>query len=139
MFTGEICEVFQDSYSAEHLWTAASALVQVVCKETVCTDRHLRCFIKKMLLKSSQNSQENACVGVSFLINLQAWGLHIYWKKTPTEGSSCEFLGTCLLHKTSSLRIQSVNSFSLSSRLWTCLLHSMNMFRNISYTRYFLN
>ena len=27
-----------------------------------------------MLLKISQNSQENTCVGVSFLIKLQAWG-----------------------------------------------------------------
>ena len=99
VFTSEICEVFQDSYSAEHLWTAASALIQVVCTETICTERHLRSFIKKMLLKISQNSQGNACVGVSFLINLQAWGLHIYWKKTPTEGSSCEFLGTCFYIK----------------------------------------
>ena len=28
---------------------------------------HRRCSIKKMLLKSSQNSQVNTCVGVSFL------------------------------------------------------------------------
>ena len=30
-----------------------------------------RCFIQKMLLKMSQNSQENTSVGVSFLIKLQ--------------------------------------------------------------------
>ena len=27
-----------------------------------------------MFLKISQNSQENACVRISFLIKLQAWG-----------------------------------------------------------------
>ena len=29
---------------------------------------------KKVLLKSSQNSQKNTCVGVTFFIKLQAWG-----------------------------------------------------------------
>ena len=31
-----------------------------------------------MFLKLSQNSQENTCVRVSFLIKLQAWGQNIY-------------------------------------------------------------
>ena len=31
-----------------------------------------RCSVKKVLLKISQNSQENTCARVSFLINLQA-------------------------------------------------------------------
>ena len=33
-----------------------------------------RCSVKKMFLEISQNSQENTCVRVSFLIKLQAWG-----------------------------------------------------------------
>ena len=32
------------------------------------------CSIKKVSLEILQNSQENPCVGVSFLIKLQAWG-----------------------------------------------------------------
>ena len=31
-----------------------------------------RCSVKKVFLETSQNSQENACVRVSFLIKLQA-------------------------------------------------------------------
>ena len=30
------------------------------------------CFLEKVLLKVSQNSQENTCFGVSFSLNLQA-------------------------------------------------------------------
>ena len=33
-----------------------------------------RCSAKKVFLVISQNSQENTCVTVSFLINLQNWG-----------------------------------------------------------------
>ena len=34
-----------------------------------------RCSVKKVFLEISQNSQENACARVSFLIKLQALGL----------------------------------------------------------------
>ena len=34
--------------------------------------------MQKVFLKISQNSQENTCVVVSFLINLQARGLQLY-------------------------------------------------------------
>ena len=33
---------------------------------------------KKVFLEISQDSQENSCVRVSFLIKLQAWGLQLY-------------------------------------------------------------
>ena len=36
----------------------------------------LRCFVKKVFLENSENWQENTCVRDSFLIKLQAWGLH---------------------------------------------------------------
>ena len=39
---------------------------------------HRRCSLKKGVLKKSQNSQENSCVGVSFFIKLQATGLQLY-------------------------------------------------------------
>ena len=42
---------------------------------------HRRCFIKKVLLKISQNSQENTCARVSFLMNLQVLGLQRYEKR----------------------------------------------------------
>ena len=37
-----------------------------------------RCSVKKVFLEILQNSQENTCVRVSFLIKLQASGLHVY-------------------------------------------------------------
>ena len=37
-----------------------------------------RCSVKKVFLESSQNSQENTCARVSFLIKLQASGLQLY-------------------------------------------------------------
>ena len=42
------------------------------CTETVA----LRCSVKKVFRKISQNSQENTCAGISFLIRFQAsWWL----------------------------------------------------------------
>ena len=34
--------------------------------------------VKNLFLEISQNSQENTCARVSFLIKLQAWGLERY-------------------------------------------------------------
>ena len=39
---------------------------------------HRRCSIKKVFLEISQNSQENTCARVSFLIKLQTWSLQLY-------------------------------------------------------------
>ena len=39
---------------------------------------HWRFSIQKVLLKIPQNSQENICARVSFLIKLQASGLQLY-------------------------------------------------------------
>ena len=44
------------------------------CPETVSP----KCFVKKVVLYISQNSQENACATVSFLIKLQASGLQLH-------------------------------------------------------------
>ena len=39
------------------------------------------CSVKKVFLGISQNSQENTCTRVSFLIKLQAWGQTLFFKK----------------------------------------------------------
>ena len=44
-----------------------------------------------MLLEISENSQENICARVSFLIELQVWDLKLYQKETLAQVFSCEF------------------------------------------------
>ena len=48
-------------------------------------------FCKKVFLEILQNSQENNCARLSFLITLQASSLHLYWKRDSTQAFSCEF------------------------------------------------
>ena len=50
-----------------------------------------RCSVKMVLLKFSQNSQENTCAEVSFLIKLQAEACNFIKKETLAEVFSCEF------------------------------------------------
>ena len=50
-----------------------------------------RCSVKKVFLKISQNSQENTCAKVSFLIKLQASG-------TPLVAASAYHLGESQTH-----------------------------------------
>ena len=47
-------------------------------------------FCKKVFLEVSQNSQENTCARVSFLIKLQAWGLQLYKKEAQVQVFSSE-------------------------------------------------
>ena len=62
---------------------------------------------KKVFLEISQNSQENTCASVSFLVKLQASSLQFYFikKETLTQVISCEFCeiskntsGDCFCH-----------------------------------------
>ena len=55
---------------------------------------HQRCYAKKLFLKISQNSQENNCARVSFLIRLQASACSFIKKETLTEVFSCEYCKT---------------------------------------------
>ena len=48
---------------------------------------HRRCSVKKVSLKNSQNSQENTCAGVSFLIKLQAVACNFTKKRCSGTGS----------------------------------------------------
>ena len=50
-----------------------------------------RCSVKKLFLETSQNSQENTCARVSFLIKLQASGPNFMKKETLIQVFSCEF------------------------------------------------
>ena len=47
--------------------------------------------MKKVLLKISQNSQENTCSRVSFLMKLQAKACYFIKKETLVQVISCEF------------------------------------------------
>ena len=42
---------------------------------------HTRCSVKKGVLRITQNSQENTCAKVSFLIKLQASGQSLFFNK----------------------------------------------------------
>ena len=52
--------------------------------------RHRRCPVKKIFLKIPQNSQENTCAIVSFLIKLPQ-ACNLVKKETLTQVFSCEF------------------------------------------------
>ena len=56
------------------------------CSEAVVQ----RCYGKKMLLKISQNSQENTC-GSLFFNKVLSWGLQLYKKVTLAQVFSCKF------------------------------------------------
>ena len=49
-----------------------------------------RCSVKKVFMKISQNSQENTCQRVSFLIKLQAKACNFFKKETLAQVFSCE-------------------------------------------------
>ena len=49
------------------------------------------CFVRKMFLEISQNSLENTCARVSFLINFQASACNLLKKRLLTQVFSYEF------------------------------------------------
>ena len=50
-----------------------------------------RCSLRSLLRKNSLLSQENTCAEVSLLINVQAYMLQFYIKKTAAQVFFCEF------------------------------------------------
>ena len=44
-----------------------------------------RCFLRKVALEISQNSQENTCAGIPFLKKLETGGLQLYQKQAPAQ------------------------------------------------------
>ena len=76
VLTTKIVRKLTENYSAEK-WSAWSQ--QKLQKSKAVVQRF---SLSKVLLKISQNSQENTCGRVSFLIKLQAWGFfieHLWW------------------------------------------------------------
>ena len=65
------------------------------CNETIhklgSKSSHLRCYVRKVFLEILQNSQENTCSRVSFLIELQASTCNVIKKETLTQMFFCEF------------------------------------------------
>ena len=86
---------------------------------------------KKVFLEISQNSQENTCARVSFLVKLQASSLQFYFikKETLTQVISCEFCeiskntsGDCFCHLSKSF-----------DKLYGNIVHKMQIqMRNLS-------
>ena len=60
---------------------------------------HRKCSIKKVFLEISQNSQENTCARVSFLMKFQASGCNFIKRETLAQAFSCEF---CQIFKNTS-------------------------------------
>ena len=48
-------------------------LCEIIHTWKICLDNNMTLFLKVCVLKISQYSKENTCVGVSFLIKLQVW------------------------------------------------------------------
>ena len=88
---------------------------------------HPRWSEKNVVLKFLQNSQENTCVGVSFLIKLQALDLQLDLKKRIQHRcfpmNNAKFLIT-VFYRTTSVAA-SVNSKTLDPRLTTALCISV--------------
>ena len=71
VFSWKRCEIFQNTF----LYRTSPAAVSVLTpkkhvfggyRKKPLRSSHQRCFIKKVFLKTSQNSQENTCARVSF-------------------------------------------------------------------------
>ena len=67
--------------------TIVDALKLDLARSTVAQ----RCSVKKVFLEISQNSQENTCARVSFLITLQATTCNVIKKETLTQVFFCEY------------------------------------------------
>ena len=71
VFSCEFCEISKNTYFHRTTLVAASGLPKWRSNDQ-------NCFIKKVFLNTSQNSQGNTCIKVSFSIKVQECGLHIH-------------------------------------------------------------
>ena len=71
VFSCEFCEISKNTYFHRTPLVAASGLPK-------WRSNHQNCFIKKVFLNTSQSSQGNNCIEVSFSIKVQEWSLHIH-------------------------------------------------------------
>ena len=70
-----------------------------------------RCSVKKVFLEISQNSQENTCARVSFLMKLQVEACNFIKNETLAQVFSCEL---CEISK---------NNFLIEHLRWLLLYH----------------
>ena len=65
------CKIFKNTHFEEHLRTVAFAQIVSTTRTLNHTEAVVqRCSVKKVFLEFSQNSQENTCARVSFLIKV---------------------------------------------------------------------
>ena len=64
--------------------------------QSLVRSSHRRCFVRKVFLEILENSQENTCARVSFLIKLQASACNFIKKETLAQLFCCEF---CKIYK----------------------------------------
>ena len=85
-------------------------IVIVVIREAVVR----KCSVKKVFWKIPQNSQENTCARVSFLIKLQASACTFVKKETLAQVFSCEYckiLKSTFFHRTPSVAASVINHY----------------------------
>ena len=78
---------FGTSFRGDHPFNFLENFINILNLEAVAR----RCSVKKVFLEISQNSQENICARVSFLIKLQILGLQLYQNRDSGTVFSCEF------------------------------------------------
>ena len=92
-------------------------------------DHHQRCSVKKVVLKISQNSQENTCARVIFLVKLQVLAYNFIKEETMAQVFSCE---SCKIYKnTFSYRTPPVatsDNFSVNKFLFSVSSFSVYVF-----------
>ena len=113
MFSCEIGGDYLFSQNTSGVYFCPSIIVQKKCPEAVTR----RCSVKKVFLDILQNSQENSCARVSFLIKLQVSGLQLWHRCFPLNFT--KFLRTPFLQNTSGrLLLANANMNNLTVFLW---------------------
>ena len=84
---------FTEKYSKVNIFLAALICLWRTWTSLYLTEAAARSVLWiKVFLKISQNSQENTCARVSFLIKLQDWGLQLFEKRDSGSGVfACKF------------------------------------------------
>ena len=76
----------------EHFWWLLPNWSFELVINSIITEAVVRrCCVKKVFLETSQNSQEDTCARVSFLIKFQAESSNFIKKETLAQVFSCEF------------------------------------------------
>ena len=85
-YTWSVCRVCQDRQF--HATVIAAGELRAQSTKLRVSETATRMYsVKKVLLKILQNSQENICPRVSFLMKFEASGLQRYWKRTLARSS----------------------------------------------------